>query len=70
MLELVIASDLAVRATRQLAGSARPDAPVVVPRERPHRTTVVRARVAARLHRVASALEPAPRRLDGTPACR
>ena len=74
MLELVIASDIAVRATRELAGSALPDAPVVPPRDHPRGTTVLRARVAARLHRIASALEPrrepAPHRLGGTPACR
>jgi hypothetical protein len=67
MLELVIASDLAVRSTRRLAGSALPDAPVVTPRERVRRATVVRARLASRLHRIASAVEP--RRVTGTPAC-
>ena len=67
MLELVIASDLAVRSTRRLAGSALPDAPVVAPRVPVRRATVVRARLAARLHRIASAVEP--RRIGGTPAC-
>jgi hypothetical protein len=74
MHELAIASDLAVRSTRRLAGSALPDAPVVAPRERVRRTTVVRARLASRLHRIAAVLEPrrepAPRPLGGTPACR
>lgn len=75
MLDLAIASDLAVRATRQHAGSARPDAPVVAPRERRRRATRTRARLATQLHRIASALEPqrersATRRVDATPACR
>jgi hypothetical protein len=72
MLDLAIASDLAVRSTRLHAGSARPDAPVVPPRE-PRRGA--RARLAAGLHRIATALEPqrersSSRRLDATPACR
>jgi hypothetical protein len=66
MLDLAIASDLAVRATRRTAGSARPDAPVVPHRERVRRSTRVRARAAAQLHRLAGALEP---RRDATPAC-
>jgi hypothetical protein len=66
MLDLAIASDLAVRATRLTAGSARPDAPVVPHHERVPRTIRVRARVAIQLHRVAAALEP---RRDARPAC-
>jgi len=58
MLDLAIAADLAVRSTRRIAGSALPDAPVVEPRERVRSTTRTRARLAAVLHRVASALEP------------
>jgi hypothetical protein len=56
MHDLFVGADLADRATRALTHSARPDAPVVAP-------TVAspgpRARVAAALHRLASALEPA-----------
>jgi hypothetical protein len=75
MLDLAIASDLAVRSTRQLAGSARPDAPVVPYREHVGRSTRARAAVAARLHRIAAALEPrrehaSSRRMDASPACR
>lgn len=73
MLDLAIAADLAVRSTRQTAGSARPDAPVVVPRERVRRTTRTRARLAAALHRIATALEPRrepARQVGTTPACR
>jgi hypothetical protein len=74
MLDLAIASDLAVRSTRRLAGSARPDAPVVPYREEVSRIAGARARVASRLHRIAAALEPrrtpAPQRIDASPACR
>jgi hypothetical protein len=73
MLDLAIASDLAVRATRDLAGSARPDAPVVPDREHVRRPARVRAGLAAGLRRVAAALEPrreAASRMDATPACR
>jgi len=74
MLDLAIAADLAVRSTRRLAGSARPDAPVVLPRDRVSRGTRARARLASRLHRIAAALEPrrqpASTRRVGTPACR
>ena len=58
-----IAADLAVRAARATAGSARPDAPVVPDRPaRTPRTVAVRARMAARLHGLARWVEPAPRR--------
>jgi hypothetical protein len=58
-----IAADLAVRAARASAGSARPDAPVVAERAtRTRRTTSVRSHLAARLHGVARWVEPAPRR--------
>lgn len=75
MLDLAIAADLAVRSTRRLAGSALPDAPVVAPHEPVRRGTRTRARLAAGLHRLATALEPrrpqAPaRRVGTTPACR
>jgi len=59
MLDLAIASDLAVRATRAHAGSALPHAPVIEPR--PARDGLVRrtrTRLATRLHRVATAVEP------------
>ncbi len=58
-----IAADLAVRAARATAGSARPHAPVVPDRPaRTRRTIAARARVAARLHGLARWVEPAPRR--------
>jgi hypothetical protein len=58
-----IAADLAVRAARATAGSARPDAPVIPDRPtRPRRTVAARSRVAARLHGLARWVEPAPRR--------
>jgi hypothetical protein len=58
-----IAADLAVRAARATAGSARPDAPVVPDRPtRTRTTTAARSRVAARLHGLARWVEPAPRR--------
>jgi hypothetical protein len=69
MLDLPIAADLAVRSTRALAGSALPDAPVVAPtapRDRLGRRT--RAGLAARLHRIATAIEPS-RREHVSPAC-
>ena len=58
-----IAADLAVRAARATAGSARPDAPVIP--NRPARTrpaTAARARVATTLHGLARWVEPAQRR--------
>lgn len=62
MYDLPIAADLAVRATRAHAGSALPDAPVVAPRpQRPRLPLRARAGLASRLHRLASALEPAER---------
>jgi hypothetical protein len=75
MLDLAIASDLAVRSTRRLAGSALPDAPVAPYREEIGRGARVRARVASRLHRIAAALEPrrepaSSRRIGASPACR
>ncbi len=58
-----IAADLAVRAARATAGSARPDAPVIPDRPtRTHRAVAARSRVAARLHGLAHWVEPAPRR--------
>jgi hypothetical protein len=58
-----IAADLAVRAARATAGSARPDAPVVPDRPtRTRRTVAARSRVAARLHGLAHWVEPTPRR--------
>jgi hypothetical protein len=60
------------RALGLVDGSARPDAPVVTSRERARLETRARARLAAGLHRVASALEPHPRREQAvaTTACR
>lgn len=58
-----IAADLAVRAARATAGSARPEAPVVPDRPtRARRTVAARSRVAARLHGLAHWVEPTPRR--------
>lgn len=58
-----IAADLAVRAARASAGSARPDAPVVPDRPTRDRPSVAaRTRVAARLHDLARWVEPAQRR--------
>jgi hypothetical protein len=58
-----IAADLAVRAARATAGSARPDAPVVPDRPARSRPTVAaRSRVAERLHGLARWVEPAQRR--------
>jgi hypothetical protein len=54
-----IAADLAVRLTRQQAGSAHPHAPVVPPRTDRRRRHRARIRLASFLHRVARALEPA-----------
>ena len=61
-----IAADLAVRAARATAGSARPDAPVVPdPEPRAPRAAGARLRVAASLRGVARWVEPAPRCLPG-----
>ena len=59
-----IAADLAVRAARATAGSARPDAPVVrgPPDPHPAAPPPPAARVAADLHGLARWVEPAPRR--------
>ena len=75
MLDLAVATDLAARSTRHTALSARPDAPVVPSRRDGRRRTRARALIAAKLHRVATALEPrrepaSTRRLDAGPACR
>jgi cell pole-organizing protein PopZ len=56
-----IAADLAVRLTRLQARSARPDAPVVPPRQEPPRRHRTRARTARWLHRLAGIVEPADR---------
>ena len=58
-----IAADLAVRAARATAGSARPHAPVV-PEPEPRRPLAAgpRALLAARLHTVARWVEPRPAR--------
>ena len=62
----------AIRSTGLVDGSARPDAPVVAPRTRDRLDARARARLVAQLHRVASALEPAPRRERAVagPVCR
>jgi hypothetical protein len=58
-----IAADLAVRAARASAGSARPDAPVVPdPTPRSPRAAGLRTRVATELRAVARWVEPTPRR--------
>ncbi len=57
-----IAADLAVRAARATAGSARPHAPVVPDREpRAPRLAGTRGRSAAALHALARWVEPRPR---------
>ncbi|GAB6984356.1 hypothetical protein [Nocardioides pyridinolyticus] len=57
-----IAADLAVRAARATAGSARPDAPVIPePEPRTPRLAGSRARSAAALHALARRVEPRPR---------
>lgn len=55
MHDLFLGADLAGRGGRTLAQSARPDAPVVEPVAA---GPGARARLAASLHRLASALEP------------
>lgn len=74
-----LASHLALGAARLEMHSARPDAPVVPsrPRRSPGLTRTLRAQAAATLHRVAAALEPAPRpdrrlaaRVEPSTACR
>jgi hypothetical protein len=56
-----IAADLAVRAARASAGSARPDAPVLPDTSpRAPRLTGTRLRSAAVLHAVARWVEPSP----------
>jgi hypothetical protein len=70
MLDLFVAADLAVKGTRAVAWSARPDAPVVAPRpERARLPLRARAGLAARLHRIATALEPRPRAERTSAAC-
>lgn len=57
-----IAADLAVRAARATAGSARPDAPVIPdPEPRAPRLAGTRQRSAAVLHALARRVEPRPR---------
>jgi hypothetical protein len=70
MLDLFVAADLAVKGTRAVAWSALPDAPVLAP-ETPRERLPLRARagLAARLHRVATALEPRPRTDRTSAAC-
>lgn len=58
-----LAADLAVRAARATAGSARPDAPVVPDRpRRAPRLRGTRTRSAAALHALARWVEPQPAR--------
>jgi hypothetical protein len=66
-----IAADLAVRAARATAGSARPDAPVVPERVRRQTAAGLRARLATDLHAVARWVEPVDRRprSSGAGAC-
>jgi hypothetical protein len=70
MLDHIATAQPGTRALGLVDGSARPDAPVVTPRERAR--TRAAAGLAARLHRIASALEPQPRREQAvaTTACR
>jgi hypothetical protein len=57
-----IAADLAVRAARAQAGSARPDAPVIPdPEPRAPRAAAGRLRLAATLHGLARRIEPPAR---------
>ena len=57
-----LAAQLAVRAARATAGSARPDAPVIPdPEPREPRLTGLRVRSAATLHAMARWVEPRPR---------
>ncbi|WP_395659068.1 hypothetical protein [Nocardioides sp.] len=57
-----IAANLAVRAARASAGSARPDAPVLPdPAPRPARLAGVRTRSAVALRALARRVEPRPR---------
>jgi hypothetical protein len=57
-----VAADLAVRAARATAASARPDAPVVPdPEPRAARFAGARVRSAAALHAMARWVEPHPR---------
>jgi hypothetical protein len=74
MLDLFVASDLAVRGTRAEAWSARPDAPVVAPRKPSPRAARTRTVLAASLRRAAATLEPREQRdrsvaRGATPAC-
>jgi hypothetical protein len=67
----LVATQVATSTSSLVDRSARPDAPVVAPRQR--RTLDVRIRLAARLHRIAAALEARPRRerpVAAAPACR
>ena len=59
MYDLFLGADLAGRGGRALAHSARPAAPVVAPAAPGTTGPRLRAHVAASLHRLASALEPA-----------
>jgi len=70
MLDLFVAADLAVKGTRAVAWSALPDAPVVTPPpERDRFPLRARAGLAARLHRIATALEPRPRHERTSAVC-
>jgi hypothetical protein len=70
MLDHITTAQTLTRAQGLIDGSARPDAPVIAPRERAR--TRARAGLAARLHRVAAVLEPQERREQAVaaPACR
>ncbi|MEU4157229.1 hypothetical protein [Actinoplanes sp. NPDC026670] len=57
-MNLPVALIIAVDATREQIGSARPDAPVVAPVERPRRTRTFRAGVARSLIRAAHVIAP------------
>jgi len=69
MLDHIATTQQSFARTGLVDDSARPDAPVVATRDRARLDTRVRAHLAARLHRVAAALEPRPRRHRPTPAC-
>jgi hypothetical protein len=70
MLDHIATVQPATRARGLVDDSARPDAPVVTPRERAR--TRAAAGLAARLHRIAAALEPQqrPEQAVAGPACR
>jgi len=72
MFDHIAATHPTFRSIGFVDGSARPEAPVVAPRDSARLTARVRASFASRLHRLASAVEPRQRRTRPatSPACR